>query len=292
MEFLLLQADIPKTFDFMEIVMELLRNLANALPSFIGAILVFFLGWLISKGVSRLLKRLLKTIGVDKLAEKLNDIELISQTRFRIVPSELLSKVIYYLLLLIFIIAATDVLGMPAVSNLMSDIINYVPNLLTAGIVLIIGVLFADFIKKIVLTACESLAIPSAGIIANFIFYFIFIAVAMSALSQAKINTEFIQDNLTVLVAGAALAFAIGYGFASKDMMANFVASFYSKDKVRVGDEVKIGEVHGRILYMDNNSMTIKTSTSIVLVPLSKLTSENVEKFSEWLPPPLLEEEE
>ncbi|MCB0644179.1 MAG: mechanosensitive ion channel, partial [Phaeodactylibacter sp.] len=52
-----------------------------------------------------------------------------------------------------------------------------------------------------------------------------------------------------------------------------------------IGEKVKIGDVEGRVLHMDNASMTIKTAESIVIVPLSKLTSENVEKFSEWLPP-------
>ena len=274
-----------------ELMLELLGDMASGFMNFLGALLIFLIGWIISRVIARVVKRLLEGIGVDKLAERLNEIDLVSKAKFTIKPSEVLSKIVYYILLLVFVIAAADVLGMPAVSKLMADIINYVPNLLTAAIVLVIGVLFADFIKNIVKTACNSLGIPSGNIIASFVFYFIFIAVVMSALSQADINTEFIQNNLTVLIGGGVLAFAFGYGFASRDMMANFIASFYSKSKVQVGEKVKIGEVEGRILHMDNASITIKTSETIVIVPLSKLTSENVEKFSEWMPPVSDEEE-
>ena len=273
MEFLFLQ---DSQFDIIKILTDLVAQFAAAVPSFVGAILVFVIGWIIAKLLARLLKRLLKTIGVDKLAEKLNEIDIVSKSNFKIVPSELLSKILYYIVILIFAIAATDLLGMPAVSQLMTDIINYFPNLLTAGIVLVIGLLFSDFIKNIVLTACKSLGIPSANLIANFVFYFLFLAVVMSALGQAKINTEFLRTNLTVIIAGGVLAFAFGYGFASRDMMANFIASFYSKRKVQLGDHIKIGEVEGEVIAMDNTSITVQGDGSHVIIPLSKLTSENI----------------
>jgi small-conductance mechanosensitive channel len=260
---------------------ELLSNFLAVADNILGAILVFLIGWIVARIASRVLKRLLKRLKVDALAERLNEIDIISKSKIRIVPSELLSKILYYILLLFVIIIATDILGMQAVSQLMADIINYIPNLLTAGIVLVIGVLFADFIKRIVLTTTRSLGIPSAGIISNFVFYFLFLAVAMSALGQAKINTEFLQNNLTVIVGGAVLAFAFGYGFASKDMMANFIASFYSKKKINIGDVIQIEGVKGEVVDIDNSSVTLEADNRRVIIPLSKLTSENVEIFRE-----------
>jgi small-conductance mechanosensitive channel len=201
----------------------------------------------------------------------------VRKANIRIVISSILSKVIYYLLMLIFIVAATDTLGMEAVSQLMNDIINYIPNLLVAVIMLGVGLLFADFIKGVVQTTCRSLGIPSANLIANFVFYFLLIAVAMSALGQAQINTAFLQNNLTVIIGGGVLAFAFGYGLASRDMMANFIASFYSRSKVAIGDQVKIGEVEGQVIDVDNTTVTLQAEDRQVIVPLSKLTTENIE---------------
>lgn len=101
----------------------------------------------------------------------------------------------------------------------------------------------------------------------------------MSALGQAKINTEFIQSNLTVIIGGGVLAFSFGYGFASRDMMANFIASFYSKSKVKIGDRIRIEEVEGEVVGIDNTSITVKGNDRQIIIPLSKLTSENVEIF-------------
>jgi small-conductance mechanosensitive channel len=76
------------------------------------------------------------------------------------------------------------------------------------------------------------------------------------------------------------MAFAIGYGCASKDTMANFLASFYSKNKVRVGDYVQIDGSKGRVIAMDSTSITLQGEGKIIVIPLSKLTSDKVEIFS------------
>lgn len=264
-----------------DIFYDLLRQFVAVLPSLTGALVILLIGWLIAKSLSRLTKKLLSRTGIDALADRLNRIEIVEKARIRIVPSVLLAKILYYILMLVIALAATDVLGIEAVSNLMADIINYVPNLLTAFLLLFIGLLFADFVKGIVLSATKSLGIPSAGLIANFVFYFILISVAMSALGQAGIDTEFLRANLTILIAGGVLAFALGYGLASREMMANFIASFYSKNKVKLGDTVRIGDVSGLIVAMDNSSITLESEGNrTIILPLSKLTTENVEVIS------------
>lgn len=263
------------------ILWKLLDQFASVIPNLLAALVVAIVGYILAKLVTKLIEKLLARIGVDKLAEKLQEIDFISKSEIEIKISKLIAKTIYYLIMIFAIMAATEVLGMPAVSELMVNIINYIPNLIVAVIVLIVGTLFANFIKGLVSTATASLGLPSGRFIASFVFYFLFISVVLSALGQAKVNTDFLKDNLTVIVGGAVLAFSIGYGFASREMMANFIASFYSKSKVQVGDEIRIGEVKGLVIEVDNSSFVVDTGDTRVIVPLSKLTSENVEIISE-----------
>jgi len=99
----------------------------------------------------------------------------------------------------------------------------------------------------------------------------------ITALEQASIQTSLISTNLTILVAGLVFAFSIGYGLASKDTMANYLASFYTKSKVKVGDVIRIKDVTGEIMVVDSSSITIQTEDRLVIIPLRKLTSENLE---------------
>jgi hypothetical protein len=263
-------------FDFLDILKDLLTQFTAVIPSFLGALTVFLLGWLIAGSLAKLVKRLVAAAGIDKAADRLNSIELVEKSGLRIVPSLVLSKVLYYFLMIIFIMAATDLLGMAALSSLMSDIINYIPSILTACVVFLLGIVMADFVKGAVLAAGKTVGIPSAGLIANFVFYFLLLAVAMSALTQAGINIEFISQNLTVVIGGIVLAFAIGYGLASRQTMANFLASFYSKNKVQKGDIIRIGEAEGMVIDMDSISITLRSGKHKIIVPMSRLNSENI----------------
>ena len=263
------------------ILTNLLEGFLSAIPGIVGAIALIIIGWIIAKIVSGIIRRMLVTLKVDALGDKLNEIEIVGKANMKIVLSSLIAKITYYFLLLIFWVAATDVLGMPAVSELMGNLIAYVPYIVSAAIVFAIGVFIAEFIKGIVLTTCQSLGIPSAKLIAAFVFWFIFLTALVSALAQAGINTDFITSNLSVIIGGGVMAFALGYGLASKDMMANFLASFYSKDRFKLGDIIGIEGIKGTIIEIDNSSLILQNDDRKVIIPLSKLTSEKVEVYEE-----------
>ena len=128
-----------------------------------------------------------------------------------------------------------------------------------------------------VLSICNSIGVPSANLISNFVFYFVFLTALISALGQAKIDTDFVKNNLSIILGGGVAAFALGYGLASKDMMSNFLASFYSRRHFNIGDTIKVGDVIGTIVYADNSCVKIQSAERLVIVPLSKLMKEEVE---------------
>ena len=270
---------IPLQFDLMGILQDLLRGFVAVVPNLLGALAVFIIGLIVSKVAARFVRRILVAIGADKLAERLNEIEIVYKSNIQLVPSTLLSKVVYYFLLFIFVIAATDILNMPVISQLMGEILNYIPVLISALAVFVVGLLISDFLKNVVKTTCDSLGIPAAGMISSVVFYFLFLNITMIALSQARIDTEFIQDNISIILAGVVLAFAIGYGFASRNIVANFLASFYNKGKINVGDTIGIEGVKGKVLSMDSSSIVLEVEGREVLIPLSKIASEKIDVF-------------
>ena len=259
---------------------DLLESFLSVIPNVLGAILVFIIGWIVAKIFGGITGRILRSIGIDGLAAKLNEIEIVQQSNIKIIPSRLFSKIVYYILLLIFSIVAAEILQIEPVSQLILDILNYIPQLISAALVLVIGVLVADVIKNIVLTTTQSLGIPSAKIIGAFVFYFVLLMSIVTALTQIGIDTKFISTNLSVIIGGAVAAFALGYGLASKDTMSNFLASFYSKDRFVIGDVISVDGTKGEIIYMDNNSLTLQTEDSQVIIPLSMLSKGKIEIYN------------
>lgn len=245
----------------------LLSNFIAFVPNLLFALLVLIVGYLVARMVAKVIRKGLEKAKVDVLGEKLNAIEMVEKSNLNIKLSQVFSKIIYYILLLFVWVAATDALKMEAISDLVKDIFNFVPNLLVAFVILILGLLFADAVRKIVNTTCESLGIPSAKLIASLVFYFIFINIVVTALSQAQINVDFLSQNISLIIGGAVLAFAIGYGLASKDILANYLASFYSKGLFKIGDAVKINEIEGEIIAIDRSNITVRSNDKNFVIP-------------------------
>lgn len=256
---------------------SMLTSMMTSVPSFLLALLIIVLGILISKTVAKVVAKLLSKIGIDRLGEKLNEIDIVQKLNTEIKISKIFSKIIYYFLLFIFIIAATDVLNMSAISDLVMNAFNMIPKLLVGLVILIFGTILADGIKNVVKTALESLSIPSAQLISAFLFYFLFINVVISAIAQADINTGFLEQNLSIVIGGIVVAFAIGYGLASKDMVANFLGSFYAQGKIKEGDTITVEGTTGVVVNIDRNSLVLDSKGSEIIIPLSLVMKKKLE---------------
>ncbi len=248
---------------------DLLKQFIDAVPRVLTAIVILIIGIIIAKIIAGIIRRLLEKVQVDKLGDKLTEIDIVEKSNIKIKISKIISKFVYYIMVLFFMIASAEALGMPAISDLVKDIINFIPNLIVAIIMLILGLLVAEILKNIVLTALKSLGIPSANMIASFVFYFILITVFVSALRQAAIETNFLETNLSILIGGVVFAFAIGYGLASKDLLKNIISSFYNKGRLSVGDRISVDDVSGEIIEIDNTTVTIRSNDRRIVYPLS-----------------------
>lgn len=258
---------------------ELLARFSEAAPKLLFALLILLIGRIVAGLVRRVVQRVLAGLRVDRLAEQLNDIDIVQRTGMKIQVSGVISQMVFYVLMLGFVIFATDMLGIPAITDMVRDVIDYLPALFSAFVLFLLGLFLADMVRGAVQTTCQSMGIPSAKMIGTAVFYFLFITIAVSALSQAKISTGFIASNLTVVIGALALAFAVGYGLAARDLVANYIAGHYNRNKVRIGDDVRIAGVRGKVVLIDSTSMILQTPERAIIIPLSKMTTEKVEVF-------------
>ena len=268
----------------MDSVFDILRlqayQLLTVIPALLKAVVVFLIGYVIAKVLYQVIRRLVAAVGIDRFAERMLDIDLFRKTNVHLVPSRVLAAIAYYFVLIVFAMAAVEALGMDMLSQMMADLVTYLPNAITAFILLIGGIFLADAVKRAVVSACRSLGIPSGNLIGNAIFYFVLLNVILVALSQAELQTDFMETNISIVLAGIAGAFAIGYGMASRHIMGNILASFYNRNQLRVGDEVTISDKRGEVIQLSNVSVTLRGEESEITVPFSKLSSEGFEVHS------------
>ena len=266
--------------DIQKALLDMLLGMVSAIPKFVTAAIILIIGYIIARMVMKIVIKAIEKSGINKLGDQLNNIDILAENNITVKLSTILGKILYYCILLVFVMTAVGALDMPVLAELIQNFIVFVPNLIAAFIILLGGLLLADTIKNVVFATCKSLGMPSANIIASFVFYFIFVNVIIVALSQAKINTEFFAQNISIIIAGGVLAFSIGYGFASKDLVASFLASYYTKDKLNVGDKVTLNGVTGKIINIDKSSVTVQSENKSIIIPLNKILQDNIEIHS------------
>lgn len=258
---------------------KMIGQLTSFVPKLILAILVYFIGLLIAKVVRYIILKVLKKIEIDNLGEKINEIDFIKKFKIEVVLSKIISSVLYYFILMIFISAATETLGVKVITDLVASMINMIPKIIAAMILLLVGLLVADGMQKTVVVACKSLNISSGKLIGNIVFFFLLIITIIAALGQAGINTTLLETSFTIIIAGIIFAFSFGYGMASKDVLANMLSSFYSKSKYKQGQTIEIEGVKGVISSVDQTSIVVDTGNSKTVFPLNILQTQKVVFF-------------
>ena len=266
-----------------EILRNTFQNLINQfiefVPRIFGSMLILLIGIGIARLAAYIIQRLLDRVGFDKIGNRLNEISIIKQLKTEIKLSEIIAKVLYYYILLMFITAATETLGVAAITEMVSSLVNFIPKLIVAAIMLQVGVLLADALRGAVLSVCQSFNIASGRLLSMIVFVFFLIITIISALGQAGINTELLESSFNLIIGGVIFSFAIGYGFASRDVMANILSSFYTKNKFKEGQIIQIDDTKGEILRIDATSIAIRTGETVTVIPLQTLQTKKVQVF-------------
>ena len=223
-----------------------------------------------------LIAKVLHVSKFDTLANRFNVDEMFEKANISLTPSQIVGKFVYYTILLLFFVMATDHLGWTVVSEQISRMINLIPPLLIAIIIFLIGVYFAGFLRDIINAATSSLGISAGSFIGSFVYYFLVALVSITALEQISIDTSIIKQNLVLFIGAILLAGSISYGFASRHILTNMLATFFSRKTFEVGQVIQIDDIVGEIVLIDGISVVIQTETDKVVLPSQDLINNRI----------------
>lgn len=253
------------------------RDVALALPKIVGALIILLVGWLVTKIVLFVLGKVLKLAKMDTLSDKINEMDLFGKGDFKIDIIKVILGFVKWLLLLVFLIVAADILSWEIISTEIGNLLRYLPRLFSALALMMIGLYIGNFIKTTVKKLFDSLEFGGSNLVSNMLFYIIVIFISITALNQAGIDTTIITNNITLILGSFLLAFAIGLGLGSRDIITDLLRSFYTRRTYAVGDKVVIGKNEGTIEAIENNTLTLLTKTGKFVIPIKEVVSKKVE---------------
>lgn len=255
---------------------DILTSTVQLLPKLVLGILGLIIAWVLIKIILFVIKRILKVAKIEKLSKKVTDAKLFGDKELKVDLGKIVIGITRVLLILLFAVIISEVLGLTAISNGIVSIFGYLPTLLSAVLILGGGLYLASLVKKATLALFESMGIGGSKFISGTLFYLIAFFVSITALNQAGINTEIITSNFTLILGAFLFAAALGFGLGSREVFSDVLKMFYARKTYMVGDSISFDGIEGTIEAIDNISMTLSTQQGKMVIPIKDVVSQRV----------------
>jgi small-conductance mechanosensitive channel len=259
-----------------ETLTTLLTTVTLFLPRLLTALILLLLGWLLGRMAAALLGRLLARLKFDRLLERSGLDEALTRAGVSVQPSRLVARLFYWLLLLVFVLAAVDALGLQVVAEALRELVGYIPNLIGAVLVVVGGALLARFLGQATQALAAGADLEFHQGLGQTVRFFLLALTFIVAVNQLGLDVSFLGDALAglliVVVAALGLAFALG----GRDVVRNVLAGFYAKEIYELGQVVQIRDYRGTLEAIGTLKATVATQEGVVTLPNSLLTSEVV----------------
>jgi len=203
-----------------------LSKVALFLPNLVAALLILLGGWILAKFIRLLVFRFLLAIRFDVAGERAGIDAMLARADIRQSPSELVAILVYWLTTLLFVITAINTLGLAAVAELLNRVLLYLPKVIAAVVVLILGLFFANFLSGVIRTAAASAGLAEAQVLATIARYSLIVFTGAVTLHELGVGAELVRAAFTIVFGAVGLALALAFGLGCKDLARDWVIRY------------------------------------------------------------------
>lgn len=208
-----------------------LSQIGQFLISVLLVVIILIIGWLISKLIRTLVTRVLKALKLDDLSERIDLDNLLAKGGIQYSLSELIGMICYWLAILITFVVAINAIGLTVAADLLNKVVLYIPNVIAAIFILILGMFIASLLKNIVNTGAINAGISQANPLSRIVEIIVIIFAIAIALQQLNIRATVIELAISIVLASIGLAVAIAFGLGCKDIAARHMSDWLEKLK-------------------------------------------------------------
>jgi small-conductance mechanosensitive channel len=248
----------------------MLSDLIHLLPKIIIAMMVLLIGWLLAKLVEKLISKVI--LYLDKLINK--------NLKFRIgvvdvrSTSKFISRAFFWFIIILAIGIFTRVLGFGILSTWIEGLVQYLPNILAAVIIVFIGLITGSFLYSITLSITNRTGITNGRLIGRVVRFSILFISIIIAIDQIGINIEFLTYLIYIFLAISLFGAALAFGIGAKTSVSNILGAYYIHQNFEEGNNIKIGDISGEIVKISTASVILKTENGIAVIPAKDFNEE------------------
>jgi hypothetical protein len=198
-----------------------------AIPKVIGFLVILIIGWFIAGLLASAVAKVLRAVRFNDLAQRSGFTDFVRNMGLTTDASGVLANIVKWFVRLIVLVVAFDALGLPAVSEVLQQFLMWIPNLVVAMIVLIIGGLAANALSRLVRGATAQAEFGNPDLIANIARLAVWAFAIVVAVNQIGIATTLVNTLFMGLVGALALALGLAFGLGGRDTAAQIVRNWY-----------------------------------------------------------------
>ena len=262
---------------FISVIRELWTELALFTPNLVGALLILILGYFVSKLLKVIVSTFLRKVRIDAASEKVGIKDTLNKTGITITPSEIVGKIVFWIFMLTFIISAAETLGLEQVSQTIDSFVLYLPKVIGASLIAIIGLVLAHFVRDLVHSGVEGFGIEYGKPLANFAFGVMVFVIGVLVLEQLEIQTALLNSVLEITLIASGLALALSLGLGTKEVSKNIISGVYARDTFTSGLPIQFEDDAGVIEEIGTVTSRVRLKNGeLVFIPNSVLIESKV----------------
>ena len=215
----------------LEPLYEMMIRVMNFIPTFVMALAILVVGYLVAKSITKLLVSFLRTIGVDKISAKTGVSKVLKTGGITQKPSSLIGCLAYWTIMVGVLITTVKVFGLTMATTLLDTVLGYIPSIFSGVFVLIIGMLLAKFVSILVYVAAKNTDMPIPDVLSRLSKWAIVVYVTIIYLKEIGFVGLFSGATYSVFMTGIVFAFALAFGLAGKDIAAKYLEVLKKKDE-------------------------------------------------------------
>ncbi|HEV3006616.1 MAG TPA: mechanosensitive ion channel domain-containing protein [Pirellulales bacterium] len=255
-------------------------QIITLLPKLAGMLVVLAAGYFLARVFEKFVATLSQSLGLDKAADRSGLAASMKQVGINRSVPVIIGQLLFWLTMVVFVVGAFNILGLPGVSGAMEKIVDYIPNLLVATVVVVVGLLVAGLLRGVVATSADRVGIGYAENLANGVYYVLALMTFIGAFDQLHIEVGILKELILIAFAGLALGFGLAFGLGGREVMGGILAGYYTRQRLHAGDHVVVAGMEGTVREVGPVATVIETEEDGLLnrhsVPNTRMLNEAV----------------
>jgi small-conductance mechanosensitive channel len=233
-------------------------EIAGFLPNLIATIIVIFIGLALSKIITKWFAKAIEKVGFNTLCDMLGIEKGLKALGFKASPSTIVGQALYLFLILMIFVVGADTLGLDRLSSILDEFVLYLPKLVGAIVIALIGLFIARAGKTQVEASFENMGVEygdAAGRVLQMLVLFITFSLVVG---QLQLETELLNTVFTVLIASMGIALALALGLGTKAIANSIVSGIYAREQLLPGDEIEFDGFVGNVVQVSTVNTIIE----------------------------------